>query len=284
MFVRKTSFVPGNLRNDWNDLDGGITFYNSQILKGDRRRRLAESAVHHNLRTGAGHGASVRRARRRHTTEERRRESEQSRALRDCVVCAVRALYFGRGGTLTGRRLIGTSRDARRKDAGGGEDTRETRGGGGRGGPSECSHHRSMHGSTIDRRANAPRAAAPAPLSNTVSKQSGVYPRLARTDRVASRLRGALAAPIIFVTGIAPKPIPASSGSGRDARSGLAAEAAAAAARIACHSTPAPHRRIGSRLMKRSSSRQRAGIVASDIRSKSKMRQVVAAARGARRG
>ncbi|KPI91557.1 hypothetical protein RR46_15061 [Papilio xuthus] len=94
--------------------------------------------------------------RRRHTTEERRRESEQSRALRDCVVCAVCALYFGRGGTLAGRRLIGTSRDARRKDAGGGEDTRETRGGGGRGGPSECSHHRSMHGSAIDRRGRAP--------------------------------------------------------------------------------------------------------------------------------
>lgn len=56
------------------------------------------------------------------------------------------------------------------------------------------------------------------PLSNTVSKQSGVYARLARTGR--TRVWGALAAPIIFVTGIAPKPIPASSP--RDARSGLA--------------------------------------------------------------
>lgn len=43
-----------------------------------------------------------------------------------------------------------------------------------------------------------------------VSKQSGVYPHLARTDRSAA-CRGALAVPIIFVTGIAPKPIPASS-------------------------------------------------------------------------
>lgn len=49
------------------------------------------------------------------------------------------------------------------------------------------------------------------PRSNTVSKQSRVYPRLAHTDRVVSRLWGALTVPIIFVTGIAPKPIPASS-------------------------------------------------------------------------
>lgn len=55
--------------------------------------------------------------------------------------------------------------------------------------------------------------------SNTVSKQSGVYPRLARTDCVASRLWGALAVPIIFVTGIAPKPIPASSPPRREVRS-----------------------------------------------------------------
>lgn len=63
----------------------------------------------------------------------------------------------------------------------------------------------------------SPRHAAP--RSNTVSKQSGVYPRLARTDRVASRLWGALAVPIIFVTGIAPKPIPASSPPRREVRS-----------------------------------------------------------------
>lgn len=96
--------------------------------KGDRRWRLAERAAHRNRRAGAGHAACARRGMvlRRQTTEERRRESEQSRALRDCVVCAVRALYFGRGGTLAGRRLIGTSRDARRKDAGG----VSTRGGG----------------------------------------------------------------------------------------------------------------------------------------------------------
>lgn len=57
-----------------------------------------------------------------------------------------------------------------------------------------------------------PRAsrAAPRPPA-AVSKQSGVYPHLARTDRSAA-CRGALAVPIIFVTGIAPKPIPASSG------------------------------------------------------------------------
>lgn len=95
--------------------------------------------------------------------------------------------------------------------------------------------------------APAPRPGAP--LSNTVSKQSGVYPRLARTDRVASRLRGALTVPIIFVTGIAPKPIPASSP--RDARSGLAVEATAAAVRITSQSTPEADCRIGSRLMKR---------------------------------
>lgn len=57
------------------------------------------------------------------------------------------------------------------------------------------------------------------PRLNTVSKQSGVYPRLAHTDRDASRLWGALRVPIIFVTGIAPKPIPASSPPRREVRS-----------------------------------------------------------------
>lgn len=95
---------------------------------------------------------------------------------------------------------------------------------------------------------NHPRASPGAPLSNTVSKQSGVYPRLARTDRVASRLWGALAVPIIFVTGIAPKPIPASSP--RDARSGLAVEATATAVRITRQSTPEADCRIGTRLTK----------------------------------
>lgn len=53
---------------------------------------------------------------RQQTTEEAWEFSEVERDARLC------ALYFGRGGALRARRLIGASRDERRKDGGwGGE-------------------------------------------------------------------------------------------------------------------------------------------------------------------
>ncbi|CAH2073748.1 unnamed protein product, partial [Iphiclides podalirius] len=222
----------------------------------------------------------VGRARHSPTSDNRRKGGVRAGGVgRDARLCA-RALFWSRWHT---RRLIGTSRDERRKDAGRGRGPR-----GAGGAASECSHHRSMHGPPIDRPAcprrrylafyystafvfvlapharglqaiTHPRAPHPAtPLSNAVSKQSGVYPRLARTERVASRLRGALAVPIIFVTGIAPKPIPASSPQRRrEVRSRGGGGGGDGRSHIARHSTPEAHCRIGARLMKRPRFRRR---------------------------
>lgn len=74
----------------------------------------------------------------RQETERRRESFVELIERRDCE----RALYFGLSGTLDGR-LIGASRGERRKDGGWGLA--------GRGRAPECSHHRSMHGSPIDR-------------------------------------------------------------------------------------------------------------------------------------